>query len=80
MTWDYSSSIDQLSPEELPTEWVWERLRLRRDSLLAATDFRMIPDAPWDRAPWEAYRQALRDLPANTVDPRVTVWPEAPSE
>jgi hypothetical protein len=40
----------------------------------------MIPDAPWDRGPWEAYRQALRDLPANTTDPRAAVWPVAPSE
>lgn len=78
MTWDYSSSIDEVAPEQLPQEWVWERLRLRRDQLLAQSDFRMIPDAPWDSAPWEAYRQALRDLPANTTDPREAVWPEQP--
>jgi hypothetical protein len=76
-TWDYRGVFED-SP--ILDEWVWERLRLRRDQLLAASDFRMVTDAPWDRAPWEAYRQALRDLPANTVDPRVTVWPEAPSE
>jgi hypothetical protein len=78
--WDYGSSIDEVSPKQLPVEWVWERLRARRDQLLASSDFRMIPDAPWDRAPWEAYRQALRDLPAETSDPREAVWPEPPTD
>jgi hypothetical protein len=77
-TWNYLSDEQDYTRDTIPTEWVWERLRYRRDSLLAACDFRMIPDAPWDRAPWEAYRQALRDLPAETTDPREAVWPEQP--
>lgn len=28
---------------------------------------------------WKVYRQALRDLPANTTDPENPVWPEAPT-
>lgn len=76
-TWTYWTDMDA---DNVPDDWVWERLRARRDQLLAASDFRMIPDAPWDRAPWETYRQALRDLPANTTDPRKAVWPEPPSE
>lgn len=67
------------APEQLPVEWVWERLRYRRDQLLAASDSRMVADAPWDTAPWAAYRQALRDLPANTTNPREAVWPEPPA-
>lgn len=78
MSWDYSSPIDTVSPQTLPTEWVWERLRLRRDGLLASTDFRMVADAPWDTQPWAEYRQALRDLPDNTTDPRQAVWPTTP--
>jgi hypothetical protein len=77
-TWQYLSPEQDYTRDTIPTDYVWERLRYRRDQLLAATDFRMIPDAPWDRAPWEAYRQALRDLPANTTDPREAVWPEQP--
>jgi hypothetical protein len=80
MTWEYASPFDQLAPDDLPLEWVWERLRARRDQLLAATDFRMISDAPWDRKPWEVYRQALRDLPEQTIDPRQAVWPEPPTD
>lgn len=75
-TWAYRSDID---PDgDLPDAWVWERLRIRRDALLSACDFRVLPDAPWDTAPWEAYRQALRDLPDATVDPRQAVWPVKP--
>jgi len=28
---------------------------------------------------WLDYRQALRDLPANTTDPENPVWPEMPT-
>jgi hypothetical protein len=78
MTWDYTSRIDTLPAEQLPVEWVWERLRNRRNELLAASDFRMVVDAPWDTEPWAVYRAALRDLPDNTKDPRKAVWPVAP--
>lgn len=77
-TWQYLSDEQDFTRDTIPIEYVWERLRNRRDGLLAASDFRMIPDAPWDTAPWAAYRQALRDLPDNTTDPRAAVWPVAP--
>lgn len=76
-TWNYGSPFDTIDP--IPDEWVWERLRLRRNDLLAATDFRVLPDVPWDVAPWHAYRQGLRDLPDNTTDPRRAVWPQPPA-
>lgn len=78
MMWNYASPFDELPEDKLPTDWVWERLRSRRDQLLAATDFRMVTDAPWDVDPWAVYRQALRDLPDGTTDPRAAVWPVAP--
>lgn len=76
-TWHYWSDMDT-AERGVPTDWVWERLRNRRNTLLAACDFRVVPDAPWDTAPWLAYRQALRDLPDNTADPRQAVWPVEP--
>jgi hypothetical protein len=79
-SWNYGTPFDELPPEQLPTEWVWERLRNRRDNLLSATDHRMVADAPWDTEPWAAYRQALRDLPEQTSDPRKAVWPEPPTD
>lgn len=78
-TWQYAGMLDTLPPEQLPIEWVWERLRLRRDQLLAASDFRMVTDAPWEIEPWAVYRQALRDLPDATSDPRAAVWPVSPT-
>jgi hypothetical protein len=76
-TWEYWSDMDT-AERGVPAEWVWERLRNRRNQSLTACDFRMVPDAPWDLAAWEAYRQALRDLPDNTSDPRLAVWPVEP--
>lgn len=78
-TWNYSGFLDTVEPRELPTEWVWERLRNQRDQLLAQSDFRMVTDAPWDTEPWAEYRQALRDLPNNTTDPRLAAWPVSPT-
>lgn len=76
-SWTYWTDMDSVE-QGIPDEWVWERLRNRRDSLLAACDWRVVADAPWDTACWLAYRQALRDLPASTVDPRRAVWPFEP--
>lgn len=76
-TWTYWSDMDT-ADRGVPDEWVWERLRNRRNTLLAACDWRVVPDAPWDTAPWLAYRQALRDLPDNTTDPRKADWPVEP--
>ncbi|MDB5361138.1 MAG: hypothetical protein JWO51_2435 [Rhodospirillales bacterium] len=56
-------------------------LRLQRDHRLAASDWTQLADAPLsvaDRAAWASYRQALRDLPANSPDPAKPVWPQAP--
>jgi hypothetical protein len=75
-TWNYLGSFE-VGP--ISDDWVWERLRLRRDTLLAQSDFRMVTDAPWDTEPWAAYRQALRDLPDNTTDPRLAAWPVSPT-
>ena len=78
-TWVYWTDTDT-AERGVTTDWIWERLRLKRDALLAACDYRMITDAPWDIAPWVTYRQALRDLPKKTKDPRLTEWPVTPNE
>ena len=50
-----------------------------RNTLLEKSDWTQVPDAPVDRSAWAAYRQQLRDLPANTEDPANPVWPIPPS-
>ena len=43
-------------------------LREKRDQLIATTDWRATVDYPGsDQAAWLTYRQALRDLPANST-------------
>ena len=63
-----------------------QNLRRRRDQLLAETDWVTLKaiddsnDGLGIQLPqvWMDYRQALRDLPANTVDPANPVWPTKP--
>jgi hypothetical protein len=57
----------------------WPILRRERNRRLSGCDWTQTMDAPVDRDAWAAYRQALRDLPANTVDPRVPQWPSPPA-
>lgn len=57
---------------------LWSELRSRRDSLLRESDWTQTLDAPVNREDWATYRQALRDLPENTVDPANPVWPTPP--
>ena len=56
-------------------------VREKRDALLAETDFMLMPDYPLSeakRAAVAAYRQALRDVPAQFGFPRQIVWPAKP--
>jgi len=53
-------------------------LRTERNALLSETDYLALADATLTDE-MRAYRQALRDLPANTADPANPVWPTKPS-
>ena len=61
----------------LPVEQMKE-LRRQRNQLLTETDYLGLPDLGGFSAEMTAYRQALRDLPANTTDPANPVWPTKP--
>jgi len=60
-----------------------KELRAARDALLSQTDKYATIDYPHGseaaKQAWLDYRQALRDLPANTTTPENPVWPEAPN-
>ena len=67
-TWEYSQNV------------AWELIRRKRDQLIAATDWRILPDAPTTpemRALLIEYRQALRDV-TDQVHPEEIVWPTSP--
>ena len=61
----------------LRSEYPMHVLRVKRDALIAETDWWASSDRTMT-AEQTAYRQALRDLPANTTDPSNPVWPTKP--
>lgn len=70
---------DSLQPPQIPADI---QARIRRQQLLDASDWRMLPDSPLtpdQRAAWAAYRQALRDLPLHPDWPHV-IFPDPPQE
>ena len=59
----------------------WEILRRERNTKLNASDWvsnRASETGAEMSDDWKIYRQALRDLPANTADPTDITWPEKP--
>ena len=68
------------SQNQIDAEWV--RVRSIRNSRLRASDFTQLTDAPLTvekKTESLSYRQALRDLPQNTVNPFDVTWPTQPS-
>lgn len=64
------------------TEQLAADARVKRDELLAETDWTQVLDAPIDtttRDAYRVYRQALRDVPAQEGFPAAIVWPELPA-
>jgi hypothetical protein len=60
---------------ELQIEYQWNELRQQRNQLLTETDWTANSDVVMTDE-MRTYRQALRDLPANTADPVNPTWPE----
>jgi hypothetical protein len=58
-------------------ENAYKELRRKRNELLAETDYLGMPDVVMTDE-MRSYRQALRDLPANTADPANPTWPIKP--
>lgn len=69
-------------PVDLTDEEVAERMRLKRDKLLEASDFYMMIDYPSTEEGLievKTYRQALRDITAQSGFPNEIKWPALPS-
>ena len=73
----FDQSAAELAYVDLVAEDNFKALRTRRDQLLAETDYLALVDSTLTDE-MQAYRQALRDLPANTVDPANPVFPTKP--
>jgi len=64
-------SVDQMDSQAISE--MWARVRMKRNTLLAGSDWTQMPDSPLSeetKAAWATYRQALRDitLQANLTD------------
>jgi hypothetical protein len=74
--------VEQDTPDYERRKAVRSRaVRKDRDHWLTASDWTQMPDAPLSaeqKAAWGAYRQALRDVPAQAAFPWVVTWPAKP--
>lgn len=73
-------SVDENQPQII--DMTWFDFRNHRNFLLKECDWIVsISDSPLSIEKieeWKIYRQALRDLPANTTDPNKPEWPTPP--
>ena len=79
-------TVEEYEPEqkviELTDEEVAERMRLKRDKLLEASDFYVMPDYPYTEEGFALvvkYRQALRDITEQAGFPNNIEWPKLPT-
>ena len=70
------AEVERYQRDVLPLEQM-AALRRQRNQLLTETDYLALVDSTLTDE-MQAYRQALRDLPANTVDPANPVFPTKP--
>jgi len=53
-------------------------IRNERNKKLSESDWTQVADSPVDKAAWATYRQALRDVPAQSGFPWDVAWPTQP--
>ena len=74
-------SVVNAAAIEVAAEQALVRLRSKRNQLIAETDWEIVKHKELGTnvpTALKTYRQALRDLPANTTDPANPVWPTKP--
>lgn len=57
-----------------------DAIRKHRNNLLIESDWTQVLDAPVDQLAWKTYRQALRDITAQSGFPHDIIWPTEPVE
>tara|TARA_B100000614_G_scaffold69127_1_gene61404 strand:- start:94 stop:444 length:351 start_codon:yes stop_codon:yes gene_type:complete len=67
-------------PSNEITSQDWDKFRSSRNKKLQQSDWTQSRDVSLSNDnEWKTYRQALRDLPTSTTDPRSPSWPTKPS-
>jgi len=74
-------TAEEIAADQLDDAWIlhkkWQNVRLKRNALLAETDWRAMSDLTLSDD-WKTYRQALRDITLQS-DPSNISWPAVPS-
>jgi hypothetical protein len=76
--WPELSLVDGSADKTGPK---WDAMRAQRNTRLVECDWTQLSDSPLseqDKTAWADYRNQLRDLPQNTVDPDEISWPVKP--
>jgi hypothetical protein len=63
-------------PKDIPAEEA--KIRALRNDLLKDSDWTQLADSSADKIAWAAYRQALRDVPAQAGFPLTVTYPDKP--
>jgi hypothetical protein len=71
------ADMDQEAKDALDTTQALA-VRKQRDEKLAECDWTQVADAPVDKTAWATYRQALRDVTAQSGFPWIVTYPEKP--
>tara|TARA_R100001440_G_scaffold48141_1_gene68006 strand:+ start:723 stop:1154 length:432 start_codon:yes stop_codon:yes gene_type:complete len=74
----FKTAIAALDASEEVNKSLLNNIREERTKRLQETDWMANSDVTMSDD-WKTYRQALRDLPANTSDPANPTWPTKPS-
>ena len=82
--WENGEWVESEDKKLVVQSWIMARGRAERDVRLSMSDWTQFPDSPLTdekKAEWVAYRQALRDVPANNsevTDLNDIIWPTSP--
>ena len=78
--WVWKWSISEMDDEAKAAKDAAQATAVRadRDRRLADSDWTQVADSPVDQAAWAAYRQGLRDVPAQAGFPWDITWPVKP--
>lgn len=82
-TWKTKWLVRNKTEDEIAQQLARKTLAIRqeRNELLRSTDWTQMDDSPLSniqKATWATYRQALRDVTAQTGFPWTITWPDAP--
>lgn len=76
------SMVETFEETSLTAEEKWLNIRLKRNELLALSDWTQLPDSPLnekEKQKWAKYRSLLRDLTEKASNPDDIVFPKIPS-